>query len=79
MGGGLIFRGVYERNLINVLERPDKTDLRNKLKQTYHYISIYNFIIMNFFVCNNKWRIYFKDIYIREGGRGGLKTVGALT
>ena len=51
-------------------------DLRNKLKQAYHYISIYNFIIMNFFVCNNKWRIYFKDIYIREAGGEGLKLLG---
>ena len=40
--GALIFGGggggAYKRNLINVLERPDKTDVRNKFKQTYHYI-----------------------------------------
>lgn len=77
MGGGLIFRGVYERNLINVLERPDKTDVRNKLKQTYHYISIYNFIIMNFFVCNNKMENLFqRHLYPGGGGGEGLKLLG---
>ena len=63
-GGGVeghIPGSAYKRNKKKVLERRDKTYLRNKLKLTYHYILSY--IYNTFIVHHNKRRSYFKNIY----------------
>ena len=38
LGGFINGGGAYKRNKKNVLERQDKTYLRNELKLTFHYI-----------------------------------------
>ena len=50
-----------KRNKINVLERRDKSYLRNAFKLAYHYIL--SDIDNAFIVRHNKQRIYFKNIY----------------
>ena len=57
-GEGLISGWAYKRHKKNVLERRDKTCLRNQLKLTYHYVLSY--IYNTFIVRYNKRRIYFK-------------------
>ena len=61
MNGGLISRWAYKRNKKNVLERLDKTYLRNELiKLTYHFILSY--IYNTFIVRHNKRRTYFQKL-----------------
>ena len=50
-GGGLISGWAYKRNKKNVLERRDKTYLRNELKLTFRYILSY---IYNTFIVRHK-------------------------
>ena len=60
-GGGAYTWGHISGITKNVSERGDKTNLRNELKQTYHYIKSY--IYNTFTVRHNERRIYLKNIY----------------
>ena len=62
VGGGGAYNGGHISGITkNVSERGDKTNLRNELKQTYHYIKSY--IYNTFTVRHNERRIYLKNIY----------------